>query len=219
MSLIYPPSGPTGPNPPNRRGSGPSFDQIRKAADEVRSKYFDYIERVAQPGKIFDVVNDVKDIEPPVIGQFVVKEVRQSNRISLSDDDAKYIKDFISRNRTPLGQPYSIKTGIEVIAEKPENERSREGSEIRDVVAPIIHGTLTLSSGRSHEVGIQAFTPPDENEIANLLRSPDAEPYKPNHICISSCELTDNSLLGPNEDLVRDFVEQFGKDFILIGAS
>lgn len=216
MSPIYPPSGPTGPNPPNRRGNGPSFDQIKKTADQIRQEYFDYVKQVAQPGKTFDIVNDVTDIEPPFVGKFVVKEVIQSSRISLSDDDARHIKDFITRNRTPLGQPYSIKTGIEVMAEKSPEERSKEDSEIRDVVAPIINGTLTLSSGRSYEVGIQAFTPPDENEVANLIRSPDAEPYRSN--TISSCELTNDSLLGTNEDLVREFVEKFGQSFILISA-
>jgi len=217
MSPLYPPSGPTGPNPPNRRGKGPSFDQIREAADDIRTKYFDYVKQMAQPGKTFDVVNDVMDIEPPFVGKFVVKEVMQSSRVSLSDDDARYIKDFMSRNRTLLGFPYSIKSAIEVMAEKPPEERSREDSEIRDVVAPIIKGTLTLSSSRSYEVGIQTFTAPDENEIANLIRSPDPEPYKSN--TISSCELTNDSLLGTNEDLVREFVETFGQSFILINTS
>lgn len=209
MCPAIPPAEPRGPLQPHKgRGHGPGIPQVKQAAAKLRDSCFEYVSRIATPGKRFILIPAPDDSTPLVevdtstIGIFEVKEVRQSRRTLLSDSDAAYIRDLLSKERTKiLGLPLTIQGAIEMIATELKERRTQEESDIRDVVAPVISGTLTLSSGRSCDVQISTF----------MTKTPGIYMQEE----VTDCELTDDSLTRHNEDVVREFVEKKGKRFIL----
>ena len=217
MARVRPPGEPSESDPPSPRGRPPSISEVKAKASELQRDCFEFIKKKSLSIKDFDIVADAQEATNCLdVATFKVKEVKESKRQALSRSDIRYIQSYIRKKRNFIGLKFlDPESAIERIAETRKDKRNQSENEIRDVVACVISGTVELSSGKNYEVEFQVFMTEkidkQEKNLCNLLSGKIQDEVGK----IKNCELSENSLLGTNEELAREFLERFSSNFVL----